>query len=38
MKNHIRDYATAAFRFYDKQNMSVDKYKEKIYDEAFDIC
>lgn len=34
MKNHIRDYATEAFRFYAKQNMSADKYKQKIYDEA----
>lgn len=34
MKNHIRDYATEAFRFYAKINMSADKYKQKIYDEA----
>ncbi|OAA94095.1 MULTISPECIES: hypothetical protein [Clostridium] len=36
MKNHIRDYATAAFRFYAKQSMSADKYKKKIYDEALE--
>lgn len=36
MKNHIRDYATAAFRFYAKQNMSADKYKERIYNEALE--
>lgn len=34
MKNHIRDYATEAFRFYAKINMTADKYKQKIYDEA----
>jgi hypothetical protein len=36
MKNHIRDYATAAFRFYAKQNMSADEYKKMIYDEALE--
>jgi hypothetical protein len=34
VKSHIRDYATEAFRFYAKINMSADKYKQKIYDEA----
>ena len=33
MKNHIRDYATAAFHFYAKEGGS-EKYKQKIYDEA----
>lgn len=32
-KNHVRDYATAAFRFYACTGSSV-KYKKKIYDEA----
>ncbi|ABQ23673.1 hypothetical protein [Clostridium kluyveri] len=36
MKNHIRDYATAAFRFYAEQDMSADEYKKKIYDEALE--
>lgn len=36
MKNHIRDYATAAFRFYAEKNMSADEYKKKIYDEALE--
>lgn len=34
MKNHIRDYATEAFRFYARNGKSVEKYKKKIYDEA----
>jgi hypothetical protein len=34
VKNHVRDYATEAFRFYAKINMSADAYKQKIYDEA----
>lgn len=33
MKNHIRDYATAAFRFYAKEG-GAEKYKKKIFDEA----
>lgn len=34
MKDYIRDYATAAFRFYASKNMTADQYKQKIYDEA----
>ena len=34
MKNHIRDYATEAFRFYARNGKSVEEYKKKIYDEA----
>lgn len=33
MKNHIRDYATAAFQFYAREGGS-EKYKQKIWDEA----
>ena len=33
MKNHIRDYATAAFHFYAKEG-GAEKYKKKIFDEA----
>ena len=36
MKNHIRDYATAAFRFYSCNGKSSEKYKKKIYDEALE--
>lgn len=36
MKNHIRDYATEAFRFYARIGMTADKYKQKIYDEALE--
>lgn len=36
MKNHIRDYATEAFRFYAKNGMSADKYKQQIYDKALE--
>lgn len=36
MKNHIRDYSTAAFRFYAANGKSVDKYKDKIYQEALE--
>lgn len=36
MKNHIRDYATAAFIFYAANGRSADKYKEKIYQEALE--
>lgn len=36
MKNHIRDYATEAFRFYARNGKSADKYKQKIYDEALE--
>lgn len=33
-KDHIRDYATEAFRFYAKTNMSAIEYKEMIRVEA----
>ena len=33
MKNHIRDYATSAFKFYAKEG-GAEKYKKKIYDES----
>jgi hypothetical protein len=33
MKNHIRDYATAAFQFYAKEG-GAEKYKKKIYKEV----
>lgn len=35
-KDYLRDYATAAFRFYAKNGMSAEKYKEKIYNEALE--
>ncbi|MCT8975508.1 hypothetical protein N4T77_02740 [Clostridium sp. CX1] len=36
MKDYIRDYATAAFRFYGENGMSAEKYRQKIYIEALD--
>ena len=36
MKDHLRDYATAAFRFYAKNGKSAEKFKQKIYIEALD--
>lgn len=36
MKDYLRDYATAAFRFYAKNGMSAEKYKNKIYEEALE--
>lgn len=36
MKDHIRDYATEAFRFYAKNGKSADKYREKIYNQALE--
>lgn len=36
MKDYLRDYATAAFRFYAKNGMSADKYKEMIRQEALE--
>jgi CRISPR/Cas system CMR-associated protein Cmr5 small subunit len=36
MKNHVRDYATEAFRFYARNGKSADRYKQKIYDEALE--
>jgi len=34
VKDYIRDYATAAFRFYAKNGMSAEKFKQKIYFDA----
>lgn len=34
VKDYLRDYATAAFRFYAQNGMSSEKYKQKIYIEA----
>lgn len=36
MKDHIRDYATNAFRFYAKLGMSTEQYKEQIRKEALE--
>lgn len=36
MKDHIRDYATEAFRFYAKNGKSAEKFKQKIYIEALE--
>lgn len=36
MKDYLRDYATAAFRFYAKNGKSAEKYKKKIYDDALE--
>lgn len=36
MKDYLRDYATAAFRFYAKNGMSAESYKQKIRDEAIE--
>lgn len=36
MKDYLRDYATAAFRFYAKNGMSAEKFKRKIYIEALE--
>jgi hypothetical protein len=36
MKDYLRDYATAAFRFYAKNGMSAEKYKENIYNQAME--
>jgi hypothetical protein len=36
MKDYLRDYATAAFRFYANNGMSADKYKEQIYNQALE--
>lgn len=33
-KDYIRDYATEAFRFYARNGMSAEQYKQKIYNEA----
>jgi hypothetical protein len=36
LKDYLRDYATAAFRFYAKNGMSAEKFKQKIYIEAIE--
>lgn len=36
MKDYLRDYATAAFRFYAKNGKSADKYREEIYNQALE--
>lgn len=36
MKDHIRDYATEAFRFYARNGKSAEKYKQKIYFETLE--
>lgn len=36
MKDHIRDYATDAFKFYALNGKSAEKYKQKIYIEALE--
>ncbi len=36
MKDYLRDYSTAAFRFYAKNGKSAEKYRQKIYIEALD--
>lgn len=36
MKDHIRDYATEAFRFYALNGKSAEKYKQKIYIETLE--
>jgi hypothetical protein len=35
-KNHFRDYATAAFRFYALTDMSSEAYKHKIWNDAIE--
>jgi magnesium-transporting ATPase (P-type) len=35
-KDYLRDYATAAFRFYAQNGKSAEKYKNKIYNEALE--
>lgn len=36
MRDYLRDYATAAFRFYALNGKSAEEYKKKIYDNALD--
>jgi hypothetical protein len=36
MKDYLRDYATAAFRFYAQNGKSAEQYKSKIYEEALE--
>ena len=35
-KDHVRDYATEAFRFYKKTGMTAEQYKKKLHKEAYD--
>jgi len=35
-KDHIRDYVIAAFRFYARNGMSSEKYKQEIYNQALE--
>lgn len=36
MKDYLKDYATAAFRFYAKNGKSAEEYKKRIHDEALE--
>ena len=36
MKDYLRDYATAAFRFYAMNGKSAEKYKQDIFDNALE--
>jgi phosphoribosyl-ATP pyrophosphohydrolase len=36
LKDYIRDYATAAFRFYAMHDRSAEKFKERVRQEAID--
>ena len=36
MRDYLRDYVTAAFRFYAQNGMSAEKYKKKIYIQALE--
>lgn len=36
MKDYLRDYVTAAFRFYAKNDKSAEKYKKKVYIKALE--
>ncbi|MCB2359433.1 hypothetical protein [Clostridium estertheticum] len=36
MKDYLRDYTTAAFRFYAQNDKSAEKYKKKVYIQALE--
>ena len=36
MKDYLKDYATAAFRFYALNGKSAEKYKKQIYDDVIE--
>jgi hypothetical protein len=36
LKDYLKDYATAAFRFYAKNGKSAEEYKKRIHDEALE--